>query len=465
MLTKLLNSTVEEVPPLPAKTAALHGQNDTGFIERRVAGLDDFLKTLVHTVLDSSKCEPLMEFLGLVPGWGSLQSSIMRFFEPNIADINPPELELDQWERASKASKGATAKKQKQTAGEIGGVISLEAFQVLEAFTCDEAGSAMELPMEVFKGQVVQLIQKQETGWWYVTNGANRHGWVPATLLSPLDRSKRQSFLFASGGEDDNEEAVEATAGLVDNQGSAAGEEDATTNGDSREPPTIDAVVGDVDGGGCDGGANSSGEQEGLKATVSMKARRASRRVSRIFGGSGIAEADTAASTGGNKKEKYIVVKNHIPTESDEVELVKGSVVFVNEKRMDGWWLVALTTGEVGRAPAVHLKRLAMQAYTSTGRIQTLAPLLRRTSMSSERQQRGNPGRAKSVILHSEGGNGSDGVGTGDGVARRFSAPPTSAVHRRSQPPTPMLTTAQSKGVDDDSADSDDGVALLSASD
>ena len=56
--------------------------------------------------------------------------------------------------------------------------------------------------MEVFKGQVVQVIQKQDTGWWFVTNGANGHGWVPASLLSPLDRSKRQSFLLPSDDEE-----------------------------------------------------------------------------------------------------------------------------------------------------------------------------------------------------------------------------------------------------------------------
>jgi len=70
-LTKLLADSVEEMPPLPAKTAALHGAHDAAFVERRVAGLDDFLKMLLHAVPDTSKCAPLLEFLNLVPGWGT----------------------------------------------------------------------------------------------------------------------------------------------------------------------------------------------------------------------------------------------------------------------------------------------------------------------------------------------------------------------------------------------------------
>ena len=74
-LAQLLKATVPEcanMPPLPAKTATLHGKSDAKFVEKRRAGLDTFLQALYKLIQDVTKCEPFLQFLGLVSGWDTL---------------------------------------------------------------------------------------------------------------------------------------------------------------------------------------------------------------------------------------------------------------------------------------------------------------------------------------------------------------------------------------------------------
>lgn len=358
--------------------------------------------------------------------------------------------------------------------------------------------------MEVFKGQVVQVIQKQDTGWWFVTNGANGHGWVPASLLSPLDRSKRQSFLLPSDDEADDDFNLDAAAAAAV---AAFNGEDDTIYSDSEGGEASSRVDGAADdgaainaNGGQDSGADADGASAGAGAGVGVgaaadeagmpsitseglppRSQSMGRRLSAMFrvGGGGeqthtavdrvfekYAAAvppythtgtfsralslaishrlDTRTHTRTHRHiyiyiqisfsfpdlcnhppstlfKRHIVIKNHSPNEPDEVELVKGSVVKVSEKRMDGWWEVVLPNGNRGRAPAVHLKRLAMQAYTSTGRIQTLAPLRRRVSTVVG-------SRPKSMVVSS--------TTSIDIVQRRRSAPIVKA-RRKSMPAPP----------------------------
>lgn len=362
----------------------------------------------------------------------------------------------------------------------------------------------MECRMEVFKGQVVQVIQKQDTGWWFVTNGANGHGWVPASLLSPLDRSKRQSFLLPSDDEADDDFNLDAAAAAAV---AAFNGEDDTIYSDSEGGEASSRVDGAADdgaainaNGGQDSGADADGASAGAGAGVGVgaaadeagmpsitseglppRSQSMGRRLSAMFRvGGGGEQTHTAVDRVFEKYaaavppythrhflaralscylpstrhthththtqtyiyiyiqisfsfpdlcnhppstlfQRHIVIKNHSPNEPDEVELVKGSVVKVSEKRMDGWWEVVLPNGNRGRAPAVHLKRLAMQAYTSTGRIQTLAPLRRRVSTVVG-------SRPKSMVVSS--------TTSIDIVQRRRSAPIVKA-RRKSMPAPP----------------------------
>lgn len=134
----------------------------------------------------------------------------------------------------------------------------------------------MECRMEVFKGQVVQVIQKQDTGWWFVTNGANGHGWVPASLLSPLDRSKRQSFLLPSDDEADDDFNLDAAAAAAV---AAFNGEDDTIYSDSEGGEASSRVDGAADdgaainaNGGQDSGADADGASAGAGAGVGVGA-------------------------------------------------------------------------------------------------------------------------------------------------------------------------------------------------
>jgi len=55
--------------------------------------------------------------------------------------------------------------------------------------------------LSVSKGQLVEVIEKQENGWWFVTDEEGERGWVPG------------SFLCRQDGQEDNLITTESAPG------------------------------------------------------------------------------------------------------------------------------------------------------------------------------------------------------------------------------------------------------------
>ena len=91
-LAQLLKATVPAcaaLPPLPAKTATLHGKSDPKFVEKRRAGLDAFIQALFKTLPDISKCEAVLQFVGLVSGWDTLMKEFKEGGETTLGSSTP----------------------------------------------------------------------------------------------------------------------------------------------------------------------------------------------------------------------------------------------------------------------------------------------------------------------------------------------------------------------------------------
>merc|ERR1719354_1392729 len=72
--------------------------------------------------------------------------------------------------------------------GEISGPIQLDKYQAIESY---DKTDSKELSMKV--GEIFEVIDKQDNGWWMVTNDDKECGWVPGGFLKNLD-DKSEDF-------------------------------------------------------------------------------------------------------------------------------------------------------------------------------------------------------------------------------------------------------------------------------
>ncbi|KAK3749617.1 hypothetical protein QZH41_012955 [Actinostola sp. cb2023] len=92
---------------------------------------------------------------------------VLRFFEPEAEDIDIP---------ADKKKE-----KKKDTADVISDPISLEQFVAIADYKKQNRNE-----INMVAGDVVEVIDKNENGWWFV-NVDEEQGWVPAAYLEPVD--------------------------------------------------------------------------------------------------------------------------------------------------------------------------------------------------------------------------------------------------------------------------------------
>ncbi|XP_012415557.1 SH3 and PX domain-containing protein 2B [Trichechus manatus latirostris] len=103
-----------------------------------------------------------------LPPYISQCDEVLQFFETRPEDLNPPKEEH-------------TGKK--KSGGDLTSVdpLVLEQYVVVADYQKQESS---EISLSV--GQVVDIIEKNESGWWFVST-AEEQGWVPATCLEGQD--------------------------------------------------------------------------------------------------------------------------------------------------------------------------------------------------------------------------------------------------------------------------------------
>ncbi|XP_073431322.1 SH3 and PX domain-containing protein 2B isoform X1 [Dendrobates tinctorius] len=118
---------------------------------RRLIPIDEYCKALIRMPPYISQCD-----------------EVLNFFEARLEDYNPPKEEPVGRRKLGADSTSADP-------------LVLDQYVVVAAYDKQES---TEITLRV--GQVVDIIEKNESGWWFVST-ADEQGWVPATCLEAQD--------------------------------------------------------------------------------------------------------------------------------------------------------------------------------------------------------------------------------------------------------------------------------------
>uniref|UniRef100_A0A665XCC2 SH3 and PX domain-containing protein 2A n=1 Tax=Echeneis naucrates TaxID=173247 RepID=A0A665XCC2_ECHNA len=117
-------------------------------------------------------CKALMK----LPSHISQSEEVLKFFETKSEDLNPP---IDSRSRGPMAGSWLTACFFPSTPGlDASDPMLLEQYVVVANYEKQEPA---EISLQA--GEVVDVIEKSESGWWFVST-AEEQGWVPATYLN-----------------------------------------------------------------------------------------------------------------------------------------------------------------------------------------------------------------------------------------------------------------------------------------
>ncbi|XP_056147839.1 SH3 and PX domain-containing protein 2A isoform X2 [Lampris incognitus] len=133
---------------------------------------DVAVKRLKH--LDNY-CQALMKLPSLI----SQSEEVLRFFETKAEDLNPP-----------KEDCGGSCKR--KSGLDASDPMLLEQYVVVSSYEKQEPA---EISLQA--GEVVDVIEKSESGWWFVST-AEEQGWVPATYLNSHSGTRDDLELGAS---------------------------------------------------------------------------------------------------------------------------------------------------------------------------------------------------------------------------------------------------------------------------
>ncbi|KAK2921785.1 SH3 and PX domain-containing protein 2A-like isoform X2 [Channa argus] len=133
---------------------------------------DVAVKRLKH--LDNY-CKALMK----LPSHISQSEEVLKFFETKSEDLNPPTEDC-----------GGSGKR--KSGLDASDPMLLEQYVVVANYEKQEPA---EISLQA--GEVVDVIEKSESGWWFVST-AEEQGWVPATYLNPHSGTRDDLELGAS---------------------------------------------------------------------------------------------------------------------------------------------------------------------------------------------------------------------------------------------------------------------------
>ncbi|XP_074964204.1 SH3 and PX domain-containing protein 2A isoform X2 [Phalacrocorax aristotelis] len=129
---------------------------------KRLKPIDEYCRALVRLPPHISQCD-----------------EVFRFFEARPEDLNPPKEDYG----SSKRKSGADASSEPMI---------LEQYVVVSNYEKQENS---EISLQA--GEVVDVIEKNESGWWFVST-AEEQGWVPATYLESQNGTRDDSEINTS---------------------------------------------------------------------------------------------------------------------------------------------------------------------------------------------------------------------------------------------------------------------------
>eukprot|EP01147_Barroeca_monosierra_P002792 gene2792-5637_t len=109
---------------------------------------------------------------------------VLDFFDANAADIKP----ISEQEREKQPTSlikriiPSSSETPKPKDIDVGDVMALEQYRAVASYTKQAKN---ELTFQA--GDVFDVVEKTDNGWWFVNKGAESQGWVPATFLEPTE--------------------------------------------------------------------------------------------------------------------------------------------------------------------------------------------------------------------------------------------------------------------------------------
>ncbi|XP_078406819.1 SH3 and PX domain-containing protein 2B isoform X2 [Cetorhinus maximus] len=136
---------------------------------KRLKPIDEYCRALIRLPAHISQCD-----------------EVLQFFETRPEDLNPPKEE-------------PIGKKKSGGDGSSADQFFLDQYVAVTNYDKQESTE-----ISVRQGQVVEVIEKNESGWWFVST-ADEQGWVPATCLEAQDGAQDDlSIVSAKPGEEEN---------------------------------------------------------------------------------------------------------------------------------------------------------------------------------------------------------------------------------------------------------------------
>ncbi|XP_072923766.1 SH3 and PX domain-containing protein 2B isoform X2 [Hemitrygon akajei] len=135
---------------------------------KRLKPIDEYCRALIRLPAHISQCD-----------------EVLQFFETRPEDLNPPKEE-------------PITKKKSGGDGTSADQFFLDQYVAVTNYDKQESTE-----ISLYQGQVVEVIEKNESGWWFVST-SDEQGWVPATCLEPQDEAQDDlSIVSAKPGEEE----------------------------------------------------------------------------------------------------------------------------------------------------------------------------------------------------------------------------------------------------------------------
>ncbi|XP_025126633.3 SH3 and PX domain-containing protein 2B [Bubalus bubalis] len=348
---------------------------------KRLIPIDEYCKALIQLPPYISQCD-----------------EVLQFFETRPEDLNPPKEE-----HVGK----------KKSGGDLTSVdpMVLEQYVVVADYQKQESS---EISLSV--GQVVDIIEKNESGWWFVST-AEEQGWVPATCLEGQDgvqdefslqpeEEEKYTVIYPYTARDQDEMNLERGAMVeviqknlegwwkIRYQGKEGWAPASYLRKSSGEPlppklaPGSPAHVGVLELDGVSRQQNSVGREKELlnnqkdgrlegrpvpdsdirQRSPKMRQRPPPRRDMTIPRGLNLPKPPIPPQV----EEEYYTIAEFQTTIPDGISFQAGLKVEVIEKNLSGWWYIQIEDKE-GWAPATFIDKYKKTSNAS--RPNFLAPL------------------------------------------------------------------------------------------
>ncbi|XP_005087055.1 SH3 and PX domain-containing protein 2B isoform X2 [Mesocricetus auratus] len=348
---------------------------------KRLIPIDEYCKALIQLPPYISQCD-----------------EVLQFFETRPEDLNPPKEE-----HIGKKKSGSDLTSVDP--------MVLEQYVVVADYQKQESS---EISLSV--GQVVDIIEKNESGWWFVST-AEEQGWVPATCLEGQDgvqdefslqpeEEEKYTVIYPYTARDQDEMNLERGAVVeviqknlegwwkIRFQGKEGWAPASYLKKSSGEPlppklgPSSNAHSGALDLDGVSRHQNALGREKELlnnqrdgrfegrlvpdgdvkQRSPKMRQRPPPRRDMTIPRGLNLPKPPIPPQV----EEEYYTIAEFQTTIPDGISFQAGLKVEVIEKSLSGWWYIQMEDKE-GWAPATFIDKY--KKTSSASRPNFLAPL------------------------------------------------------------------------------------------